>query len=171
MNPTLETIHPTDFGAGNVPHDVIAVANAGRFESAFYNEPLTNYKVGGWDRDPLQEALEFLAPAVPVADRFHYKEATHADHFIQLAGDEDVRPMGGDFGRVDTGLNPSEFLFMPHAREVTHHTGDKLTHCSVDEVILKANFQPDFHILNASFVTETELQELVDFAGTESRKT
>jgi hypothetical protein len=28
--------------------------------------------------------------------------------------------------------------------EVTHHTGDKLTHRSVDEVILKADFESDF---------------------------
>jgi hypothetical protein len=58
-----------------------------------------------------------------------------------------------------------------YASKVAHHTGDKLADCSVDEVIVKTDFQSDFQILNASFVTETELEELVDFAGAESRKT
>ncbi|MEO0510556.1 MAG: hypothetical protein AAF065_11930 [Verrucomicrobiota bacterium] len=81
----------------------LAQANAARFESSFYNEALTNYGVGGWDNDPLQELLEFYAPAVTVPERFNYKEARHKDHFLIMDDSEVVRAMGGDFKRVDSG--------------------------------------------------------------------
>lgn len=92
-----------DLGPGNLAGNVVAMANAGRFDSAFYNEPDTNYTVGGWDRDPLVELLEFYAPAYSTPDRFHYKAATHADFFQRFEGDQDIRPMGGQFGKLDVG--------------------------------------------------------------------
>ena len=59
---------------------------------------------------------------------------------------------------------------MCSTREVTYHTGDKLAHRSIDEVILEANFQPDCQVLNPGFVTETEFEEFVNLASTEPRE-
>jgi len=42
-------------------------------------------------------------------------------------------PSAGLFRSVDTRLNSSELLLVLYTREVTHHTGDKLTHWSVVE--------------------------------------
>ncbi|MGZ0657093.1 hypothetical protein ACWPKS_15930 [Coraliomargarita sp. W4R72] len=94
----LPEVRPGDGVAGQVYQ---AMANASRFDSAFYNEALHNYAVGGWDTDPLQELLEFLAPGVTTPEMFTYKAGNHADYFQRLEGDEDVRPLGGDFGRLD----------------------------------------------------------------------
>jgi hypothetical protein len=60
-----------------------------------------------------------------------------------------------------------------HACEVAHHTSDELADGPVDEVVLKTDFESDFQILDAGFMAEAELQELVDFTTTkpgESRK-
>lgn len=130
MNPKIQDIVPVaDPGPGNLQTGVIAMANASRFESAHYNEPLTNYTVGGWDRDPLQELLEFYAPAVPVPDRFHYKEARHKDHFLRLENDEDIRAMGSRFGRLDTG----------RMTEVDEHLDEKGLTIPVDKRDLEEN--------------------------------
>lgn len=99
----MKDIVHVDAGPGSLSHGQIAMANASRFDSTFYNEPLTNYTVGGWDRDPLNELSEFYAPEVPVSDRFTYKRASHVDHFLRLKENEDIRAMGADFGKLDTG--------------------------------------------------------------------
>lgn len=104
MNTKNDIILPECRSGDALPGQVYhADANAARFESSFHNEALTNFAVGGWDNDPLQELLEFVAPAVTVPERFNYKTATHGDFFQRLAGDEDIRPMGGDFKHLDTG--------------------------------------------------------------------
>lgn len=95
-------IFPGQFGPGQAPKDqVIECSNVSLFESAHYSKDLQQYVVGGWDRDPLQEFLEFFAPAVPVPDRFNYKATQWADYFLRLSGDEDIRPMGSQFGKID----------------------------------------------------------------------
>lgn len=99
MTENLDMVAQT-FAPGQVPTGIVAMANARAFESVYYDEPLTNYTVGGWDRDPLQELLEFYAPAVPSPDRFTYKEADHADSFLQVANEEVIRAMGGRFGQL-----------------------------------------------------------------------
>lgn len=91
----MPPVAPGMLGAG-----LVAMANAGQFDSAFHNVPLTNYTVGGWDRDPLMELLEFYAPAVPVPDSFTYKEASHSEDFLQLSQKDVVRAMGAQFNRV-----------------------------------------------------------------------
>lgn len=75
----------------------VFAANESSFDSAYYDEPLTNFLVGGWDKDPLMMLLDFYAPAVPVARQFHYKTYDHKDDFWRDEGDEDIRPMGGKF--------------------------------------------------------------------------
>jgi hypothetical protein len=72
-------------------------SNESAFESAFYDQPLTDYLVGGWDNDPLAETLDFFAPEVPVSRRFTYKTHDVNDAFIRDEGDEDIRPIGADF--------------------------------------------------------------------------
>lgn len=97
---SLELVAAADPGPGGLSGEVIAFANSGRFDSAFYNVADTNYTVGGWDRDPLQEILEFFAPAYPTADRFHYKAAQHAEDFLTVTRDQLVRPMGAPHGKL-----------------------------------------------------------------------
>lgn len=77
-------------------------------------------------------------------------------------------PLASIFRSVDASLNPTELLFVLYTSQVAHHTGNKLAHRSVDEVIVGANFQSDFLILNTGFMTETEFQELADIASPES---
>lgn len=88
-----------DAGYGNNAPGVVCAANESRFDQAFYDAPLTEYLVGGWDQDPLEELLEFFSPAVDVPRRFHYKEFLHADEFWSDDGDEDIRAIGAEFNR------------------------------------------------------------------------
>lgn len=91
----LGAVSPGSLAAGQ-----ICFANEGRFNSSFYNEPLTTYTVGGWDRDPLQELLEFYAPAVSVPEFFTYKAADILDSFLELSDGRDIRAMGARFAQL-----------------------------------------------------------------------
>lgn len=85
---------------GDLPPGSICLANEGAFDDSYYDEPLTNYLVGGWDQDPLAELLEFFAPAVPVPRRFTYKTFNHSQEFLVSNNDDDIRAIGADFGEV-----------------------------------------------------------------------
>ncbi|KAF0093436.1 MAG: hypothetical protein E1N59_2837 [Puniceicoccaceae bacterium 5H] len=94
----LEAVH-ADQGSNCQPGFVYA-SNESRFDESQYSEPLTNYIVGGWDSDPLEQLLEFYAPGVQVPRLFEYKEFLHSDEFWSDDGDEDVREIYADFARV-----------------------------------------------------------------------
>lgn len=92
-----------DPGVGNVPTDAICAANESRFEDAYLSQPLTTYAVGGWDNDPLQQLLDFVAPAVPnTPRRFSYKTFDDSDYWLREEGDEDIRAIGSNFQEVQT---------------------------------------------------------------------
>jgi len=56
-------------------------------------------------------------------------------------------------------------LFVRYTSEVTHHTSNKPTYGSVDEVIVETGFESDFQIPNSGLLTETEFEKFADFAG------
>lgn len=81
-------------------HGQIALANDTRLVEGSFSEPLTAFAVGYRDPSNIEEALEFIAPAVPVGGRrFEFKKATNAEEFYSET--DDVRGIGSDFKRVE----------------------------------------------------------------------
>lgn len=79
----------------------IALANTAMFDERHLSVPLTQYVVGGWDRDPLMTVLEFYAPATrPVPRNFTHMEFTNEEEFVSDDNDEDIRTIRGDFKEV-----------------------------------------------------------------------
>lgn len=79
---------------------VIVAANESRFQSATFNQPLTQYAVGWKPEESLLELMEFLAPSVDVGRRFEFKRAINGEYF--LSEQDDARAIGGSFKRIDT---------------------------------------------------------------------
>lgn len=86
-----------DKGIGHNTPGEICAANASRFDQEHYDQPLTEYLVGGWDQDPLVELLDFFAPAVEVDRRVTYKEFLNVEAFYADDNDDDVREIGQEF--------------------------------------------------------------------------
>lgn len=86
---------------GHLAQGEIALANDARFVEAHFNQPLTTYAVGGWDRLDLSQELEFFAPSVTVPRRFTYAEWLNSEAFLSDAAPEDLRSIGADFKRVE----------------------------------------------------------------------
>ncbi|MDR1255770.1 MAG: hypothetical protein LBJ94_02505 [Puniceicoccales bacterium] len=78
---------------------LICAANEARFTSANYSEPLTAFTVGWKDSEKVEELLNFVAPAVPVARRFEFKVADSTEPF--LSETDDIRSIGSAFKRVE----------------------------------------------------------------------
>ena len=76
----------------------IMQANASLFTDSHFSESLTTYSVGWKDDMGLDEALDFFAPAVPVAKRFEYREHDNADSFESDV--DDSREIHGDFKSI-----------------------------------------------------------------------
>jgi len=153
-------------GDGQIGQVYAAMANASRFESAFSSEPLANYAVGGWDSDPLQELLEFLSPAVTVPERFNYKTAQHADYFQRLEGDEDIRAMGGDFGRLDTGrqdevneqLDEKGLVIVVDAREIeADPDAEEKAVDRLRRILFRTEIRRAFGLLDAAATNEAKV--------------
>ncbi len=87
-----------DTGASNVSGQVYA-ANASRFSSTYYSEPLTAYTVGWRDPENIEALLETLVPAVDVGRRFEWKLANNAEAFLSEL--DDSRAIGASFKRVE----------------------------------------------------------------------
>lgn len=87
--------------SGSLAPGQIALANESRFVEAHFNQPLTTYAVGGWDRLDLSGELEFFAPATPVPRRFTYAEWLNSEAFLSDAAPDDLRSIGADFKRVE----------------------------------------------------------------------
>lgn len=86
------------------PTPGIFAMNEGEFASAFYDQQLTNYLVGGWDQDDIESLLNHFAPSVRVERSFEYKEYNHKDEFYVDDGDEDIRAMNADFATAQNRL-------------------------------------------------------------------
>jgi len=82
-------------------HEEISLANDSRFIEAYFNQPLTNYAIGGWDKTDYDAELEFLAPAVQVPRRFTYAEWKNSEAFLSDGTNEDLRAIGADFPRAE----------------------------------------------------------------------
>lgn len=78
----------------------IYVANDSRFTSATFNQPLTNFAVGGWNQVGLDAELRaYVGAPIQVSRRFNYKVWTNADYHKSETSD-DLRAIGGDFKEV-----------------------------------------------------------------------
>jgi hypothetical protein len=85
--------------APNVGAGVYYVGNdTGRFDSAYFSEPLTAYAAGWVDEDKVEELLNFIAPVVPVPNRFEFTRWTNPEAF--LSETDDIRSIDSDFKRV-----------------------------------------------------------------------
>ncbi len=100
----FDTFVNDDPGLGLVRPGEICAANEGRFDSTYFDEPLTNYATGIVDRDPLQELLDFYAPACNVPRRFKYRTFDFAGEMLRDEGGEDIRAIGADFAKVPHDL-------------------------------------------------------------------
>lgn len=78
----------------------IYVANDSRFTSATFNQPLTNFAVGGWNQVGLDAELRaYVGAPVQVSRRFNYKVWTNADYHKSETSD-DLRAIGAEFKEV-----------------------------------------------------------------------
>jgi hypothetical protein len=96
--PPIEKFAP-DTGTNNKP-GLIYAANEARFTTSTYNVALTGYTVGWRDPEDLQGLLDALFPSVPTDRLVEFKKADNAAVF--LTEDDDERPIGGTFKRVET---------------------------------------------------------------------
>lgn len=81
----------------------IYIANDSRFTAATYNQPLTNFAVGGWNNTGLeQELLAYTGAPIQVGKRFNYKVWNNAESLISEA-DDDMRQIGAEFKEVRLG--------------------------------------------------------------------
>jgi hypothetical protein len=96
-----------DTGSGYKPGQIY-FANDSRFLETNFSEPLTTYAVGWRDPNDIEGTLNFLAPRVPVARRFEWKQANNAEEFLSEIVD-DQRAIGSDFKRVEyTGTDVTD---------------------------------------------------------------
>lgn len=89
---------PRDPGTGLQP-GVIYIANESRFNENFLSEPLTDYAVDWRDPNNIEATVDFFAPRVTVSPFFEYLEHSNAEEYYS-DGDDDLRPIGGDYKRV-----------------------------------------------------------------------
>lgn len=78
------------------------VANDSRFGQAYFNEPMTNYAVGGWNKTDLEAELQALCPELPAPRNFTYNSWVNSEAF--LTDSDDSRAIGADFKRVEYTL-------------------------------------------------------------------
>lgn len=76
--------------------------NTDRFTQGYFNQPLTTYAVGGYDKIDLAAELEALAPSNLVPRLFTYKYWTDTEQFLRdAAPNDDLRAIGGDFAHAE----------------------------------------------------------------------
>lgn len=93
---------PYDMGSG-LETGQIYVANDSRFTAGAYNQPLTNFAVGGWANTGLeQELLLYTGAPVQTTKRFSYKVWSNAEA-LKSETTDDIRAVGGDFKDVRLG--------------------------------------------------------------------
>lgn len=90
---------PMDRG-GDLELGQVYVANDSRFTASAYNQPLTTFAVGGWNKMGLDDELRALVGTpVQVPRRFSYKAWVNAEAFKSETTD-DLRAIGADFKAV-----------------------------------------------------------------------
>jgi hypothetical protein len=78
---------------------LVCAANEARFTASTYSEPLTAFTVGWKDSEKIEDLLNFIAPAIPVAKRFEFRVANNEQCF--LSETDDIRSIGSSFKRVE----------------------------------------------------------------------
>ena len=85
--------------ADNLNRRLICAANEERFQTATYQEALTEFTTGYLDKNDLRALLDAIAPEVPVGDRrFEYKAWANGEYFFYDT--DDGREIGGAFKAV-----------------------------------------------------------------------
>ena len=97
-NIVTEAYQPVKPWSASAPVGEICMANASQFIEGTYSEPLTAYTVNWNDGEGLKDTLEFVAPAVPAADRFEFARFNNAEAFMSEG--DDIRGIGGEFKLV-----------------------------------------------------------------------
>lgn len=88
---------------GSFVHGSILAANDANFDAEHLSEPLSEYIVGAPEDEGLLEALNSLAPSIPVSRAFTYRTHNTAEQYqTDSADDGDLREIGGDFQKVRT---------------------------------------------------------------------
>lgn len=173
MNPkiaaALAAVHLANDGllpdTGNLAHDQIVLANDARFVEANFNQPLTTYAVGGWDRLDITPELEFFAPMIPVPRRFTYAEWLNAESLLSDASADDLRAIGADFKQVEYKSTKTEGK--------TDNRGLTIR-VDMDEVADKANWQQVYTSKLLNRLKRNSLRRavaLLSAAGTNTART
>ena len=80
----------------------VYVANDTRFAASAFNQPLTNFAVGGWANSGLeQELIAYVGTPVLVNKRFNYKVWANAEALKSET--DDIRAVGAEFQEVRRG--------------------------------------------------------------------
>lgn len=82
------------------PSGLILAANDANFDGAHLSEPLTEFIAETPDEEGLDVILEGMAPSVPVGRAFTYLSHDTKEAFQAALADEDIREIGGEFGKV-----------------------------------------------------------------------
>ena len=86
---------------GNAVPGILCAANETSFNNSFLSEALTTFVGGMPDADRIQEALDFIAPAVPCGRRFEFRKFGNVQQF--LSETDDARGIGVNFKAVEFG--------------------------------------------------------------------
>lgn len=79
----------------------IYVANDARFTQGTFNQPLTDFAVGGWSNTGMDAELNaYVGAPIRTSKRFNYKAWTNAEALLSETTD-DLRAIGGDFKAVN----------------------------------------------------------------------
>lgn len=89
---------PQDTG-GDLPRNVVCLANDSRFVQSYFSQPLTTYAVGLPADDPAA-TLDAILPPVPVSRRFSYRSWSDNES-LQSELVDDARAIGADFKQVE----------------------------------------------------------------------
>lgn len=85
------------------PNEIVVMSNDSRFTAATYNQPLTNFAVGGWSNTGIEnDLMAYVGAPVQVSKRFNYKVWTNAEAF-RSETDDDMRQIGAEFKEVRLG--------------------------------------------------------------------
>jgi len=91
----------TEGCAGTQQHGTVMAANDANFDAEHLSEPLSEYIVGAPEDEGLLEAINALAPSIPVGRSFTYRTHDTKEQFqSDSADDGDIREIGGDFAKV-----------------------------------------------------------------------
>lgn len=97
LNDNSKVFSPYSPDAGS---GIIMAANDANFDADNLSQPLTEYLVDYPDEEGLDVLLEAAFPSVPVGRSFSYRVHDDKEAFQLALNNEDIREIGGDFGKV-----------------------------------------------------------------------